>query len=118
MASGRIKTGIKKDASYDQNLKAVREACSRYGVETVIDRLQEMKALFYWVRDSPEQKEMIDNLVYQIEFDHYVAPFLTEEVEINEIISEGGAFKSRKRKIKVLIDPVGGESDNLGGLLY
>ena len=118
MASGRIKTGIKKDASYDQNLKAVREACSRYGVETVIDRLQEMKALFYWVRDPPDQKEMIDNRVYQIEFNHYVAPFLTEEVEINEIISEGGAFKSRKRKIKVLIDPLKGEPGNLGGLLY
>ena len=76
-----------------------------------------MKGLFYWIRDDPDQIEQVDNLVYQLEYDHYVAPFLTEEIEINEIVSENGAFVSRKRKVKVLVDVVGGESFD-GGILY
>ena len=50
--------------------------------------------------------------------DAYVLPRLSEEVEINEIVTEGGAFVSRKRKVKVVIDVTKGESHDLKGVLY
>jgi hypothetical protein len=119
--SERIKTGIRKDASFNQNLAGVREACTRYGVEVVIARLKEMKALFYWVKNSPEQKEMIDNLVNQLEYDHYVLPRLVEEYEITEFVQgHDGSFGTKTRTIKVVVNPNTGKPtpDPLAGLIY
>ena len=119
--SVRIKTGIKKDASFDQNLKAVREACACYGVETVIDRLREMKSVFYWIKSDETWQGWIDDLINQVEFDHYVLPKLIEEVEITEFTQgPDGSFGTKKRKVKIVIDPMKGEPthDFIQGVIY
>ena len=79
--SVRIKTGIRKDASFNENLVNVRKAVAKYGPEIVISRLEEMITLFYWVKNDEDQKEKIENLIRQLEFDAYVLHFLIEERE-------------------------------------
>ena len=106
MTSARIKTGIKRDASFDQNLKGVREACAKYGPHVVIARLEEMTTLFYWVKNDEEQKENIRNLISQLEYDCYILPRLVEEIEIVEFTQgPDGSFGTRKRTIKIVVDP-------------
>jgi hypothetical protein len=117
----RLKTGIKRDASFDQNLEGVREACAKYGPHAVIARLEEMITLFYWVKNDEDQKENIRNVITQIEYDFFVLPKLVEEYEITEFVQgPNGSFGTRKRKIKVVVDPDTGEPtpDPLARVIY
>ena len=119
--TAKIRTGIRKDGSFDQNLAGVREACSRYGVEAVISRLREMQGLFYWIKNDPNQIEMFDQLVNQLEYDHYVLPQLVEEIEITEFTQlPNGSFGTKKRKLKIVVDPTKEKPnpDPLAGAIY
>jgi len=110
--SESVKLGIKKALDFDRNIEAVRKAVSTYGPEAVIDRLKEARQLFYWIKNDPNWQEQIDHLVGQIEFDNFVAPFLTEEIEFSQFVAENGIFKTVRKKIKVLIDPISGKPAN------
>ena len=64
-----IHTGIRKAASADENLNAVRKAAERYGHGVLVEHLKHMMETYSWIKNDDSCREMVTDLISQLEYD-------------------------------------------------
>ena len=92
MITERVKTGIRKNASSDHNLDAIRGCVFSYGYEKAWNRLEEMK-IFPWVNHSMFFEScdcLVCDLQKQIEYDNMIklSAQIKNEDRITELIEK------------------------------
>ena len=102
IATGKVRTGIRKGAGFSENLESVRSNLNEVDFFSMIEHLELMKRTYGWIKNDEYYQDMIDDIINQLTYDHVNAGEEDERIEedgetweLSTFVCENGKFLTR-----------------------